>query len=290
MNHSTILGLTAQTSIHAGASSSEAAIDLPIQREGHTDWPVILGSGVKGALRSYANDELDKHDVTNLFGPDTNNGSDHAGALLIGDARIVLLPVRSMTSHVKWVTCPALLKRLQNDMYRMDLNPQDLPDFSLIQAENALVADASAEHLYLEEFKFKTMSADLSALFDNLQKITDANMREDFANNLVVVSDDQFRFLCRNAVPVNAHIAIESETKTVKSGALWYQETLPAETIMYVCVSATNSRIKGEKLAAEHVLNKLTGAIQKNKYVQIGGNMTTGMGWFEVVTATATTA
>ena len=54
-----------------------------------------------------------------VFGPDTGQASDHAGALLVGDARLVLLPVRSLTTHFKWVTCPALLDRLRWDTARL---------------------------------------------------------------------------------------------------------------------------------------------------------------------------
>lgn len=37
-----ILGLLAQTSIHAGKDSTTGVIDLPIQREGHSGYPCIL--------------------------------------------------------------------------------------------------------------------------------------------------------------------------------------------------------------------------------------------------------
>ena len=97
-----LLGLLAETSIHAGAGQSVGAIDLPIMREAHSDWPCIHGSAVKGALRARAEDRaLDN--VHLIFGPDTNNASDHAGALTVGDARLVLLPVRSLTGHFQWV-------------------------------------------------------------------------------------------------------------------------------------------------------------------------------------------
>jgi len=53
-----ILGLLAQTSIHAGAGSQTGIIDLPIQREGHNGWPCVFGSAVKGALRDKAEQEI----------------------------------------------------------------------------------------------------------------------------------------------------------------------------------------------------------------------------------------
>src|SRR5690554_3586186 len=115
---STILGLTAETAIHAGASSANHVIDLPIMREHNTGWPVVFGSAVKGAMRAKAEASMDRKRVHTLFGPDTNNASDHAGSLLIGDARLLLLPVRSLTSQYRYVTSPDLLRRWQRDLER----------------------------------------------------------------------------------------------------------------------------------------------------------------------------
>lgn len=93
-----ILGLHAETSIHAGAGSALDVIDLPIQREAHTNWPCVFGSAVKGALRAAAG----KGNQTDLvFGLENANSDAYAGALLVGDARLLLLPVRSLTTHFK---------------------------------------------------------------------------------------------------------------------------------------------------------------------------------------------
>jgi CRISPR-associated protein Cmr4 len=274
-----ILGLVAQTSIHAGASSSEAAIDLPIQREGHTDWPVIFGSGMKGALRAHFSNTLAPAEVFTIFGPETTAAADHAGALLVSDARLLLLPVRSMTSHVKWVTCPALIKRFTKDLARLGLLKATvaLPD---IQADEALTPTANTA-LYLEEFRFNAKTTDLSTLLALLVQITGEQLEADLKQNLVVVADHQFRHLCRNAVPVQAHIAIETETKTVKNGALWYEENLPSETIMYCCLSATSGRNEAKQPAAA-LLGLLEKQFSQHNFLQVGGNLTTGMGWFEV--------
>ena len=40
------------TPCHAGSGSSMGVVDLPIQRERHTNWPMIQASGVKGAFRA----------------------------------------------------------------------------------------------------------------------------------------------------------------------------------------------------------------------------------------------
>jgi CRISPR-associated protein Cmr4 len=92
-----------------------------------------------------------------------------------------------------------------------------------------------------------------------------------------------FAHLCQHATPVNAHIAIESATKTVKSGALWYEETLPPETLLYVGLSAVKARAKdkGAEFPADAILSVVTGMIDK-KWLQVGGNETVGMGWCAV--------
>ena len=99
-NNTALLGLLAETSIHAGAGQMAGVIDLPIQREAHTAWPVVFGSAVKGALRTLAHEQKAPW-LTAVFGPETTNASDHAGALLVSDARLLLLPMRSLTSHFK---------------------------------------------------------------------------------------------------------------------------------------------------------------------------------------------
>ena len=63
---STILGLLAQTSIHAGTGSNTGVVDLPIQREAHTAYPCVFGSSMKGALRTHAEQFYPSEDNTRL--------------------------------------------------------------------------------------------------------------------------------------------------------------------------------------------------------------------------------
>ena len=44
--------LIAEAPIHAGSGSEVGIVDLPIQRERHTSFPKIEGSGIKGCFRS----------------------------------------------------------------------------------------------------------------------------------------------------------------------------------------------------------------------------------------------
>ncbi|MBK8535354.1 MAG: type III-B CRISPR module RAMP protein Cmr4 [Candidatus Competibacteraceae bacterium] len=282
-NNTALLGLLAETSIHAGAGQMAGVIDLPIQREAHTAWPVVYGSAVKGALRALA-DEQKAAWLTPVFGPETTNASDHAGALLVGDARLLLLPVRSLTSHFKWVTCPALLRRFRADAERLGLPTfiaAAIPEVD--DKDSALIPGELVSALFLEEFRFATQTTDLSAVITALARLMG---REDaiaaLQNQLVVVHDDRFNHLAQFATPVNAHVCIDNKTKTVKNGMLWYEESLPPDTLLYVGLHAQPTRVKGETKTAAEVLNHITKDLFARPYLQLGGNETVGMGWCKV--------
>ncbi|MDA3875684.1 MAG: RAMP superfamily CRISPR-associated protein [Halothiobacillus sp.] len=101
----------------------------------------------------------------------------------------------------------------------------------------------------------------------------------DLQQQLVIVSNDMFAHLCQHATPVNAHIAIDSATKTVRAGALWYEETLPPETLLYVGLSANKARAAGATMAAKDILGAVTDLFSDKPWLQVGGNETVGMGW-----------
>ena len=58
-------------------------------------------------------------------------------------------------------------------------------------------------------------------------------------------------FLLETAMEVQAHIRLDNDTKTVERGGLWYQESLPAESVLAglvvaADVTAANGRYKRE--------------------------------------------
>jgi CRISPR-associated protein Cmr4 len=281
-NNTALLGLLAETSIHAGAGQMAGVIDLPIQREAHTAWPVVYGSAVKGALRSLA-DEQQAGWLIPVFGPETTNASDHAGALLVSDARLLLLPVRSLTSHFKWVTCPALLKRFRADAQRLGLPDAAFAVPEVDDANSALAPEDAADGLFLDEFRFNLKTADLSAVITALARLMGRDDAEAaLQRQLVVVHDDRFNHLAQFATPVNAHVCIDNQTKTVKNGMLWYEESLPPDTVLYVGLYAQAARVKEQSKTAAEVLSHITRDLFARPYLQLGGNETVGMGWCKV--------
>src|SRR6266700_5225798 len=132
-----MLYLYVETPLHAGVGSGLSSIDLPIQRERTTQYPMIQGSGIKGKLRATAEDAIKREkfsqgDVVILFGPatiiagnkNTTNApsTDHAGALIAGDARILLFPVRSLNGVFAYTTSYDVLNRFKRDMERERAN------------------------------------------------------------------------------------------------------------------------------------------------------------------------
>ena len=155
----------------------------------------------------------------------------------------------------------------------VDLNPQEL------EAWSAAAGDA----VFLEEFRLAASAKPVvQAWAQALAKVTGLTEPE-LQERLLVVHDDVFSFLARHATAVNAHIAIEAASKTVRPGALWYEETLPPESVLYVPVNATASRRKGGQRTGPQVLDELEQLFANGqRWLQLGGNETTGMGWCRV--------
>lgn len=288
MDQKTVLmALITETSLHAGAGASLGVVDLPIQREGHNGWPCVFGSAVKGALRDRASQDCGavptaQEAIYEVFGPNVDNAADNAGALAVGDARLLLLPVRSLTSAFKWVTCPEALQRLKRDSKRLGLDLK-LPAIPKVAAAQALTAEASGD-LFLEEYSFTQQpDAAVQQLATALATMLPRDAIEDDLNKrLVLISDDMFSLLTTMATPVNAHIALNSATKTTRTGALWYEETLPPETVLYVPLVANKSRRKESTMGADAIMQTLTALFSAKPWLQLGGNETVGMGWCAV--------
>lgn len=291
-----IMSMVAQTSIHAGAGQALSVIDLPIQRESHTQHPVIFGSSLKGALRYRASQVMtkstDKEEnksnnkdlLFTVFGPDTQGAQDnsHTGAIMVSDARLLLLPIRSLNGYFKWVTCPALLRRYDNDRNRAGLDKLNLTVEPFTDSE-VLVSLADTSTLFLEEYALSPKSDNVVNKWIEVLASDTSLSEQVLTDQLAIVTDDMFSFLAQSATQINAHIALD-ENKTVKKGALWYEETLPPETVMYSLIMCTNSRRSGTSINSDAVAEVLTSQVlpEDNCYLQVGGNETVGMGWFQV--------
>jgi CRISPR-associated protein Cmr4 len=305
-----MLYLYVETPLHAGTGSGLSSIDLPIQRERTTQYPMIQGSGIKGKLRAAAEDALEagkltQSDVDVLFGAakpvrkkangstsaqqdedDTAERSDHAGALIAGDARILLFPVRTLNGVFAYTTSYDVLSRFKRDIERKETElPWKVPasldnEYTVLVTTKSDVQSNST--IVMEEFSYDT-KPDTSV--DTIAKWLAENALPDLGgdywanklkSSLVILPDVVFRDFALYATEVITRVRLNRETKTVDTGALWTEEHLPTDTLMYVPMYATNSRKKDKDMSGEAILKTMHNL--NNTYLQLGGDETVGRG------------
>src|SRR5947209_159929 len=297
-----MLYLYAETPLHAGVGSGLSSIDLPIQRERTTQYPMIQGSGIKGKLRATIEgtrpDELkDIADI--LFGPpaSTGKGSDHAGALIAGDARILLFPVRSLNGVFAYTTSNDVLSRFKRDMKRGQTQQTidwDIPNATegqaLVTTTSIVQANSS---LVLEEFSFNAQADQrVNTIAEWIAKNALPNLGagdywfNKIQNSLVILPDNDFRDFALYATEIITRVRINREKKTVEKGALWTEEHLPTDTLLYVPIYATDARKNGKdgsKLTGTQILEKVrTLGTETGNYLQLGGDETVGRGMVRI--------
>jgi CRISPR-associated protein Cmr4 len=278
--------------LHAGTGQSVGAIDLPIARERPTGIPLVPGSSIKGALRARS---ADTDLRTAVFGPETTNSSEHAGAVQFSDAHLVALPVRSVAGTFAWTTSPYLLRRFARDAREAGVElpappvPAKLED-CIVLATALTLTSGERRRVVLEDLDFAVAveSGETHPLAVIAARVGEAlfpsgtpdadSWRTVFRERLCLVHDDVMSHLLETATEVDARIRLSEETKTVAKGALWYEESLPAESLLAGIAAAAPLRPgngRPERTAAallDHVASLTTGL------VQLGGKANTGRG------------
>lgn len=193
----------------------------------------------------------------------------------------MLLPVRALSGFYKWLTCPYLIERYQRDRARVGCGSG--PSFSWAgldqqagAAPDALpkVLTARAEQLYLEERLFAA-----APLPDGLVNFLESAIawngaRSRLADQLAVVSNDDFSWFAAHVLPVAAHNRLKDEKI---SEALWYEETLPPDTVM--TLTLLDRKANG---AAREAAQAMFFDEQSRPYLRVGGNESVGQGWFRL--------
>lgn len=286
MPDANLLFIHALTGLHPGSGSALGVVDMPVQRERHTQWPLIPGSSLKGVLRNVchpASGHDDKSAWLAAFGPETSNAGDFAGALALTDARLLAFPVRSLHGVFAWTTCSAVLSRAKRDANLLT-GDREVLRIPSIERGKALCTDNSKllveNRLLLEEFEFGRSDSDMEVVNQWAKwlacAVQDEATQKRLQDNLVILHDDDFTYFTRYATEVIARVGLNYETKTVKEGALFYEEFLPTETLFYAVVMATDSRSEAIECDGAGMLDWLKNHIPQT--VQIGADQTIGKG------------
>ena len=284
----------ALTAMHPGTGQGAGLIDLPVARERATDHPFVPGSSLKGVLRDRSRDLLGGDNKGSrtwaLFGPDTDNASAYAGALQPTDAKVLLFPVQSDRGTFAWVSCPYALERLARDSMGVFTTGLSAP--LQVRAGQVHVAHDEALHVgnnrvVLDGLPFERVTGKLGMLADKLSSLVfpvggahaqhytawNQMMRE----RLCVVDDDSFTWFVKNATEVRARVRINDDTGTVEPGGLWYEESLPPETVLAGVVGLGSNPHVGAGAEVWSDLNKVV-----KDPMQVGGNASVGQGLVRV--------
>ncbi|MFZ5834194.1 MAG: type III-B CRISPR module RAMP protein Cmr4 [Pseudomonadota bacterium] len=270
------LWLRAETFIHVGVGQQSSLIDLPFAREGATGYPYIPGSGLKGALRDAGRLAYgwqggdDPADVTAQFGEQNN-----AGRILVSDARLAFLPVRSMDRSYRYVTCCALLNRLARDLEFAGCGTSGWTGDRAGLVNGKYLSSTAGAEVFLEEFPFHYHDAVvISALIARLP----TDIQTQINDRTLVISDDDFAYFAQYGLHVRTRNRLDPKTKTVDGSGLWTEESLPPDALMYAVLTP---RLPSHSADLVTALGKF--ASELGNYFQVGGNETVGEGWFKIL-------
>lgn len=278
------LSLYTETPLHCGAEGGAGYVDLPIQRERHSRYPLIPGSTVKGVLRDELKQRklVDEDEPTRLFG---SEDAQSPGSVAFGDGLLVAFPVRASLAPFAWVTCCYALERLYR-LWGLALGCAPPPAGT---AWGAKAGEVLLEDLALTVLEKPDLFAETEGcLLQRLRSLLPpeqrgfAHVRQCLGRQLFVIPDEDFRELVEVATEVRTRIKLNAwgTTTTIKKeegdkeglsdferqGNLFVEELVPPETL-FVCPL----RAIGEP-------KTLTTALAQVPVIRLGGNETIGYG------------
>jgi CRISPR-associated protein Cmr4 len=270
------------TPLHVGSGRGVGFIDLPIMREKVTSWPLVPGSAVKGVMREhFVRKNIDDKLINAAFG---KGGDDmgNAGSLVLSDARIVCLPVRSLYGTFAFAACPLVLERLKRDLdsagHKSGPVELSFKDDKVIVTSGSKV-ERNGNVLFEDlDFAIITDNGETNAWAELLARLlfpNDATWQGIFKERFVILSDNCFSFLSETGTEINARIKIDQEKKIVQDGALWYEESLPSETIL-AGLAWCDQDYSGKAVTQEMILKEF--CPDRTINLQVGGKATVGKG------------
>jgi len=272
----------ALTPLHPGSGRGSAYVDLPVQRD-EFGFPTIWSSSLKGALRSTLtlscngnNDAVERakcrRKVYLVFGPETDETSDYASAASILDARLVLIPARSLKGVWTYVTSPHLLNYLLT--YMEVVNHGERDDLGkLVEHVKGVVKDGtiiisrpdllvSGNSIVINELELSAIqNATLNQLIDLLPGDVKNIANE---RGLVVVSDNDVQEVVRRSLIVQPRIRLDYATKTVVSGGLWEEEYVPQFTVFTTAMRCSGIKARGDNESINKWVNRDAGGLSED--------------------------
>ena len=287
--------LRALSPLHCGVGQGVNDIDLPTARNKLSGHPLVPASSLKGVLKDgfkskYKDDDSWQSDCVALFGGESS--SEHASAISIGDANMLALTVRSFFGTYAYLASPYTLLQVKN-LYARTQQPvsialptmgldKNTESYHVMVCKGSLLSQTENNRVLLEELDLLVDSQNADDWADLIAPLyfSDEEGQAIFKKRFAIVDDNALNFLCETSLPVDARIAIDEETGTVKNGALWYEETVPLESLFIGNISVDRSHYSNVKKTDEQLTQFLVN--QRNIICQVGGKSTTGKGAVEI--------
>ena len=278
--------------LHVGTGSDIGIVDMPIQREKHTNFPKVESSSLKGALReSFESRFKGDNRIILTFGPE--KGDAHAGAFSVTDATTLFFPVKSAQGIYALITCHEVLARYNEHCGVIGSSPMDnnkINEFKGLSDDNCVPFNNNTvvikdNNVVLEEYAFKVDNKDVSTIAKHFEFLG-----ENSTKRIVIVSDETFRDFVTLSTEVITRNKIDNDTGTVVNGQLFSEEYLPPETILFSLLQNGPLNIKpGIDNKGMTDDKKVQTFLTDNfpSVFQLGGNATIGKGivkvyWMEV--------
>lgn len=262
-----VLGLYTETPLHCGAESATGYVDLPIQRERHTGYPVIPGSTLKGVLKddlgggekeNGEKKKLTPEEIREYFGASSEAGEDpKPGKVSFGDGLLVAFPIRSSGAPFHWVTCPFVLERVLRALRgnTQELEPPDAGKaFAKATGDDVLLEEIRVGLEARPELFADGAASPLGRLLRLLPPAASGftHTRSAFPDRLLVVRDRDFKELVELGTEVLTRIKLNSlgTTHTYsqedaedlgitdRQGNMFVEEVVPPETLFLCPVRA----------------------------------------------------
>lgn len=269
--------LFAETPVHAGGPESDGGIDLPIQRETATRFPIIWGQSLRGALRAHVASS-DPNLATRLFGgaSASSAGDTTAGNVFIGDARLLLFPVATVKRTFVWVTSPLCIGRLARVSRLSGSNWTIVSEPSTRKIFTADTTWGGSQLVGAYQFDC-TVEPNSAALAKQLVAIVPTipefeGVRKKLERDVMVVDDETLSAMSTEGSDIVTRVKLK-EGKQVEQ--LFVEEYLPSESVMAAHLGFD------EKCSTQDETDFL-GMLQNP--IQIGGSTGTGKGlvWLSV--------
>ncbi len=258
------------TNTHMGSGESHiGVVDNLIQKDPVTKIPVFHSSGIKGALKWHFKDNpvIDK-DL--LFGKE----DDQAGHLIINEATLIVLPLRSTHKVYFECTSPLVLEEYfqsLNNFLPLGIDVSAFINYLRLLPNDFLTFESFAD-IEIEDYSnCGIMNYNIPIGGFQINKLLQDYCHVDLSR-FAIFKDEIFKDVCDNYLPVIARNQINEDGT---SGNLFYEEVLPRRTKVSLLLGDDGALNSKFDLFCDEL-------IKPSEIIQFGGNYSVGYGFCKI--------